>query len=246
MNVKVRDQPRGPLKHVPEAIAHRGLHRTVPENTLEAFRLALEAGAEAVELDVHATADGVVVVHHDPTVSGVPDDPDLRSVPTGELSIAELGRFDLGGGTTVPRLSEVLALLRGRARVYVEIKGWGIEEQVVQCVRGSDTDCAIHSFDHRAIERVRQLAPEIPRGLLEQTRPADPAGVLRSAGARDLWPAARTVDESLVRAVHAAGGRVIAWTANSPAEWTRLSAAGVDGICTDDVDLYVAWRAGSS
>ncbi|HEX6250348.1 MAG TPA: glycerophosphodiester phosphodiesterase, partial [Gemmatimonadaceae bacterium] len=116
------------MRQLPEAIAHRGLHRTVPENTLEAFRLALEAGAEAVELDVHATADGVVVVHHDPAVAGIPVNPDLRSVPTGELSIADLGGFDLGGGATVPRLSEVLDLLRGRARAYVEIKGWGIEE----------------------------------------------------------------------------------------------------------------------
>lgn len=234
------------MRQAPEAIAHRGFHRSVPENTLEAFRLALAAGAEAVELDVHATADGVVVVHHDPTIAGTPENPDLRSVPTSELSIADLGGFDLGSGATVPRLSDVLDLLRGRARAYIEIKGWGIEEPVVQCVRGSDTDCAIHSFDHRAIARVRKLAPEIPRGLLEQARPSDPAGVLRSAGARDLWPAARTIDESLVRAVHAAGGRVIAWTANSPAEWERLAVAGVDGICTDEIDRYVLWRRSGS
>lgn len=234
------------MRHVPEAIAHRGLHRTVPENTLEAFRLALEAGADAVELDVHATADGVVVVHHDPTVAGTPEDPRLRSVPTGELSIEQLGSFDVGGGAAVPRLVEVLDLLRGRARAYVEIKGWGIEELVVRCIRESGTDCAIHSFDHRAIRRVRGLAEEIPRGLLEQTRPADPAAVLRAAAARDLWPNVRTVDEPLVRAVHAVGGRVIAWTANSPAEWARLAAAGVDGICTDEVDLLVAWLQSGS
>ena len=234
------------MRQLPEAIAHRGLHRTVPENTLEAFRLALKAGAEAVELDVHATADGVVVVHHDPAVAGIPVNPDLRSVPTGELSIADLGGFDLGGGATVPRLSEVLDLLRGRARAYVEIKGWGIEELVVQCVRASGTDCAIHSFNHRAIARVRELAPEIALGLLEQTRPADPAGVLGTVAARDLWPAARTIDQALVRAVHAAGGRVIAWTANSVAEWQRLADAEVDGICTDEIDRYVLWRRSGS
>lgn len=234
------------MSHVPEAIAHRGLHRTVPENTLEAFRLALEAGADAVELDVHATADGIVVVHHDPTIAGIPEEPQLRSVPTGELSIEELGRFDLGGGAVVPRLREVLNLVGGRARAYVEIKGWGIEELVVQCILESGTDCAVHSFDHEAIRRVRSLAAEIPRGLLEQARPRDPAGVLRSAAARDLWPSARTVDEPLVRAVHAIGGRVIAWTANSPAEWARLTEAGVDGICTDEVDLFVAWRSSGS
>ncbi|HUF64655.1 MAG TPA: glycerophosphodiester phosphodiesterase [Gemmatimonadaceae bacterium] len=234
------------MRQIPEAIAHRGLHRTVPENTLEAFRLALNAGADAVELDVHATADGVVVVHHDAIVAGTADDPRIGSLPTGELSIEELSRFDLGGGAGVPRLGEVLDLLHGRARAYVEIKGWGIEELVVQCVRESGTDCAIHSFDHQAIRRVRGLAAEIPRGLLEQDRPVDPAAVLRSAAARDLWPSARTVDEKLVRAVHAVGGRVIAWTVNSAAEWTRLTAAGVDGVCTDNVDLFVAWRSSGS
>lgn len=234
------------MRHLPEAIAHRGLHRVVPENTLEAFRLALEAGADAVELDVHATADGVVVVHHDPTAAGTPEDPQLRSIPTEELSIEELSRFDLGGGAGVPRLAEVLDLVHGRARAYVEIKGRGIEELVVQCVRESGTDCAIHSFDHQAIRRVRALAGEIPRGLLQQAKPTDPAAVLRAAAARDLWPRVGSVDGPLVRAVHAVGGRVIAWTANSPVEWARLDAAGVDGICTDEVDLFVAWRSSSS
>jgi glycerophosphoryl diester phosphodiesterase len=234
------------LSHVPEAIAHRGLHRTVPENTLEAFRLALDAGADAVELDVHATADGIVVVHHDPTVRGIPGDTRLRSVPIAELSIEQLRGFDLGGGAEIPRLAKVLDLLAGRARAYVEIKGWGIEELVVQCIRDSSADCAIHSFDHQAIRRAHALAADIPRGLLEEERPGDPAALLQTAAARDLWLAARTVDEALVRAVHAVGGRVIAWTANSPAEWERLTAAGVDGICTDNVDLFVAWRASAA
>jgi glycerophosphoryl diester phosphodiesterase len=229
-----------------EAIAHRGLHDAVPENTLEAFSRALDAGADAIEMDVHATADGVVVVHHDPTISGISEDPRLRSVPTDELSIEELRTVDVGGGARVPELAEVLRLMRDRARAYVEMKGWGIEQQVVDCLRASGTDCAVHSFNHRAVSRVAQLAPEIPRGLLEQAPPENPAAVLAGAGARDLWPHHRGIDQRLVEAVHAAGGRVIAWTANEPAEWKRLAALGVDAICTDRVDLLVAWRNGSA
>jgi glycerophosphoryl diester phosphodiesterase len=225
-----------------EAIAHRGLHETVPENTLEAFRRALDAGADAVELDVHATADGIAVVHHDPTVAGTADDPRIQSVPTGELSITELAQFDVGGGARVPRLEEVLELLRGRARAYVEIKGWGIEALVAECVRASGADCAIHSFNHSAISRLRQFAPEIARGLLEETRPANPSQVLAAADARDLWPYHRIVDVQLVREAHEHGGRVIAWTANTPDDWRRLRDAGVDGICTDRVDQFIAWR----
>ena len=229
-----------------EAIAHRGLHDVVPENTLEAFSRALDAGADAIEMDVHATADGIVVVHHDQTVSGVSENPRLRSVPTDELSIEELRSFDVGGGARVPELSEVLRLMRDRARAYVEIKGWGIEQQVVDSVLASGTDCAIHSFNHRAVSRVAQLAPEIPRGLLEQSPPHDPVAVLASAGARDLWQHHRGIDKRLVEAVHAAGGRVIAWTANEAGEWARLAALGVDAICADRVDLLVAWRNGSA
>jgi glycerophosphoryl diester phosphodiesterase len=213
---------------------------------MEAFRLAVAAGADAIELDVHATADGVAVVHHDHTVSGVPENPRLRSVPTDELSIAELSGFDVGDGARVPRLAEVLEYLRTRARVYVEIKGWNIEELVARCIRESGADCAVHSFNHRAIARLAGLAPEIPRGILEESPPRDPAAIMKAAGARDLWPHHRGIDERLVRAVHAAQGRVIAWTANDPAEWTRLATLGVDAICTDHVQQLVAWRRNGS
>ena len=80
-------------------------------------------------------------------------------------------------------------------------------------------------------------APEIPRGVLEVSRHVDPVNAPASVDARDLWQLAESVDEPLVRVVHAASLRVIAWTANSPEAIERLASYGVDALCTDDVAL---------
>src|SRR4051794_8964248 len=104
-----------------ERIAHRGAKREFHENTVPAFQRAYELGADAVELDVHATADGVVVVHHDPAVrSGV------RKVEIARTDWAELSALVLAGGTRMPRLTDVLAITPPGRTVYVEIKGAGI------------------------------------------------------------------------------------------------------------------------
>jgi glycerophosphoryl diester phosphodiesterase len=82
-----------------------------------------------------------------------------------------------------------------------------------------------------------KLAPELPRGILFDHYPADVEASMRYAGARDVWPNWRLIDQRLVSTVHAAGGRVIAWTVNGRSAAERLAALGVDGLCTDDVRL---------
>lgn len=226
-----------------EAIAHRGLHDVVPENTLPAFRRALEAGADAVELDVHATRDGVVVVHHDAHVAGIPSNRSLRDRPIAELTHRELESFYLGGGARVPTLTDVLEVLRGRAIAYVEVKAAGFEEAVADVIAASSAECAVHSFIHPVIARFAEIAPDVPRGLLQVSRVVDPGALLASTGARDLWQQADLLDPVLVAQVHDAGCRLIAWTANEPVKWARFRAMGIDGICTDNVDRLVDWRA---
>jgi glycerophosphoryl diester phosphodiesterase len=227
-----------------EAIAHRGLHDVVPENTLAAFRRALEAGADAIELDVHATRDGVVVVHHDEQPTGIPADRTLRERPLAELTQRELESFDLGGGARVPTLADTLAVLRGRAFAYVEVKAAGIEDAVAAAIQASGAECAVHSFIHPVIATFADIAPKLPRGLLQVSRVIDAVALLKTAGARDLWQQAELLDPMLITQVHAGGGRVIAWTANEPVKWSRLRSMGIDGICTDHVDRLTAWRAG--
>jgi glycerophosphoryl diester phosphodiesterase len=225
-----------------EAISHRGLHDVVPENTLPAFTRALEAGADAIELDVHGTRDGAVVVHHDDRAAGIPSDRSLRDRPIAELTYREVQSFYLGGGARIPTLADVLEALHGRAMAYVEVKVPGIEEAVAEAIATSGTECAVHSFIHTVIARFAEIAPDVPRGLLQVSRVVDPAALLASADARDLWQQADLLDPLLVSQVHDAGCRIIAWTANEPVKWARFRSMGVDGICTDNVDRLVEWR----
>lgn len=216
------------LPHPVERIAHRGAKRELPENTLPAFQRAVERGATAIELDVHATADGVVVVHHDAQVAL----PGGRRRVIAESSWRELTLFK----KAIPRLSDVLEAVPEAVTLYVELKGAGVERHVAEVIRGAPR-CAVHSFDHEAIARMRELAPDVPRGILFDQRPAAVEAAMEYADARDVWPEWNLVDEQLVARVHAAGGRVIAWTVNDRETAARLAALGVDGLCTDDVRL---------
>src|SRR5438045_8084269 len=114
--------PDVPSRRV-EIIAHRGLPRAHPENSLPGFAAALALGVDGIELDVQLTADGVPVVHHDPqpgrpAVDGAP----LSGRSIDSLTHAELAAHELSPGVGVPTLDEVLALVDGRATLYVEVK----------------------------------------------------------------------------------------------------------------------------
>lgn len=220
-----------------ELVAHRGASRRRTENTLAAFRVALDEGADAIELDVHATMDGVVVVHHDAVAL---DFERGETLTLSDVAWSRVSAARIAGEERIPRLTDVLALAASRARVYVEIKGRRIEHLVVKAIRASQADCAIHSFDHTAIGTVRDIAPDIPRGLLLDA--GDPAAhraaeLLRLHDARDLWPHRSLVDRALVDAVHQAGRRIVVWTVNGAAEARRLSAFGVDALCSDDLPV---------
>jgi len=232
----------------PELIAHRGASREKIENTLPAFARAAELGADGIELDVHATRNGIVVVHHDPVPGGTPEDPALGGVPIERLTLKELRRISLAPNTGIPTLAQVLRTVRAPVRMYIEIKGRGIESVVVETIRASPEPerCAVHGFDHRVVPRVRELAPEIPGGVLSASYLIDPVHALEAAGARDYWIWWEHVDQALCDAVHAANGRVIVWTVNDPATAVALGALGVDGLCTDDVPAIRAALDGSA
>jgi glycerophosphoryl diester phosphodiesterase len=226
-----------------EAISHRGSRAGHVENTIGAVLAAVDEGADGVEIDVHATRDRVVVVHHDFFPRGRSGDRRLESRPIADLSFAELETFDLGGGERIPSLRDLLEALAGRARLYVEIKGRGCE-QLLAATLPVDSDVAVHSFDHRSISRMAALAPRISRGVLQGSYMVDNCTGLRSASAADLWQHFELIDAGLVEEVHACGGRVIAWTANAERDWERLAETGVGAICTDDVPGLLRWRDG--
>ena len=221
----------------PEIIAHRGTPRSHRENTLEGFLAALDEDADGIELDVHATRDGVVVVHHDPVLGTAVAPPALAGRALRDLSAAELRDARMAGPVggaryAVPTLADVLAAVGREATVYVEVKGAGIDDAVRDVVGRSAARCAIHAFDHRVARRTAD-AGRVPAGILVDSYLLDPVHALRAAGARDYWCAGTFIDAALVRAVHDVGGRVIAWTVNDPAAARRLAGFGVDALCTD-------------
>jgi glycerophosphoryl diester phosphodiesterase len=203
--------------------------RLARENTLPSFELALDAGADGLELDVHATADGVIVVHHDPDLAGGPR--------IDSLTLAELRRHEAAPGVPIPTLEELCALVQGRATLFVELKGAGVERAVLDVLASYDGPVALHSFDHMMIRRAARLDPTMRLGILFEEAPVEAAQRMAETGALDVWPHWPLVSAELVGAVHDAGGRVIPWTVNDQATAQTLAALGVDALCGDDVRL---------
>jgi glycerophosphoryl diester phosphodiesterase len=229
----------------PTAISHRGLRHNAPENSIPAFIAAIDAGAAAVELDVHTSADGVIHVHHDPAPGGL----DSGGNPwrlIAEMASKEIADAKLLGDVAIPTLDAVIEAVDGRAGIFIEVKGLGMEDALVRCLKrhvGRVDQLAVHSFDHRIIRRIRGLFPSVRTGILQVSYLVDSCATLRLSGATDLWQHVDFIDATLVSGVHACRGKVIAWTANTPEQWERLDRFNVDGICTDKVDEYVAWMA---
>ena len=217
--------------HRPEIIAHRGSSRECLENTLAAFARALEQQADGIELDVHGSSDGHLVVHHDAVLAL---EHGGGTMAIRDLTLPALRALRLHGGHPVPLLDDVFDLVGTRATVYVEVKSPGIEPAVAALLdRYPTVRAAVHSFDHRIPAAVRALRPTTAIGFLSDSYLIEPAGMLRPMVPDALWQFTHLIDHALVSAAHARGARVIAWTENDPVRAHQLAAWGVDGLCTD-------------
>lgn len=226
----------------PLVLAHRGARRRAPENTIEAFAVARDLGADGIELDVRRTADGVLVLHHDP---GPADGPVLAMVAHAEVA----ARFP-----AIPTLEAALDVAAGLL-VNVEIKNlpWepdfdpdeSVAEAVVAQVRGRGaTDrVLVSSFHLPTIDRVHERAPELPTAYLFMVG-TDLAAVVDLAvehGHEALHPDVRALADAagadFVARAHERGLAVNVWTVNDPAEIARMADLGVDAIVTDVPDV---------
>ncbi len=211
--------------------AHRGVSARHPENTLEGFQAAIDAGVYGVELDIHCSADGVPVVIHD-------DRLERTTNGTGsvtERSVAELREIDAGNGQYVPTFEEVVALADGRLHFDIEIKGKNCEQGVLDVLAAyPNTRAAISSFDWEVLANVRALAPKFELWVLTPTVSADAIAVAQELGATVLAVHHSAVSKSAMELASDAGLDVMAWTVNSQQEADRLRELGVVAICTDD------------
>lgn len=210
----------------PTVIAHRGASGYEYENSRAAFRRAVMLDADGVELDIHATRDGGIVVHHDPEIPGVG--------PIAHLSSADARKLLIRNGETLPTLAEILELV-GDRDVWIEVKAlperYDVELLAVLDRGPVPGRYAIHSFDHRIVRRLGEARSSLRRGILLTAYLTDPVAVMRSVGASILWQEWPQIDQELVTKVHEAGGSVIAWTVNEIGDLDRMVRLGVDGLC---------------
>ncbi len=221
-------------------VGHRGAMGYCPENTLASFERGLELGSDWIELDVHLSRDGEVVVIHDETL-------DRTTNGHGYIkdhTLAELRTLDAGDGQQIPTLNEVLAWASARnVTLDIEIKNAplyydGIEASVVQLLAAHNmTDqVVVISFDHPAVARVKALEPDIMTGVLYAARPVDCVGLARQAQADAVLPQLTFVTRQDVERVHNAGLYVAPWVANEPGAIEDAIAKGVDALATNYPD----------
>jgi len=237
------------FEHSPRPLlfAHRGASLHAPENTMEAFDLAIQQGADGVELDAKLSADGEVIVIHDSTVDRTTNGhgrvamfklTDLRALDAGSF-FSEKFR-----GAQIPTLNEVFEVIGRHGFINVELKNYTtprdhLVEKVCALVQKHNLQKKIlfSSFFAYNLKRAAQLLPEVPRGLL----------ALR--GWKGMWarsfgfmfgeyqalhPYINDVDAPQVARVHKLKRRIHVWTANTEQDLLRLKNWGVDGIITAD------------
>ncbi len=238
-------------------VAHRGFSARAPENTIEAFRLGVEAGADAIELDVHLTADGQLAVIHDDTLDRTTD----RTGAVANLTMDAIREADAGAnfarpddaglpfadkGLRVPTLPEVLAWLPDNIGLVVEIKARAAADAVVEAVRAhpvhGDRRLAVISFDEGAIDRVHELDPAIRTGyLLVPMQPVAPAVVWATEHGHAAvlpWDGDLGADPLPILAQAAAYGREVGcYVVNDPERMQLLAAGRLWGFVTDVPDV---------
>jgi glycerophosphoryl diester phosphodiesterase len=232
------------------AIAHRGASSYAPENTFEAYDLALEMGARHIELDVHLTTDREVVVVHDDLLDRTTDG--VGAVTA--CSLEEVKRLDAGAwfgpawaGARIPTLAEVLDRYGQRVHLHIEIKETtaGLVPATVELVRryGLTERVTITSFHLSALEETRRVAPELTTGwLVSEVSEAIIADTLR-LGITQLCPRAAVATRHLVDDLHSRGLIVRAWGVNDEALMRAAVDAGVDGMTVNFIDVLLAHLA---
>ncbi len=243
-----------PNQH-PVVIAHRGASGTAPENTLAAFEKGVAFGAHQIELDVHLSKDGEVIVIHDATV-------DRTTNGTGkveELTLAELKKLDAGSwkdpafaNEKLPTLDEALKQVNGRAKVLIEFKHGdklyeGIEQKVIDIVRQNQAESWIvyQSFHPKVIDKLTTLQTQVPVYLLIVGRmpllPFYYDDAIRFGSPFSRWkgkvkginPNERFATSAFINKAHKNGFEVFVWTVNKTEDMDKLKARGVDGLITN-------------
>ncbi len=234
-------------------IAHRGASGHAPENTMAAFRRAVELGARFIETDLQITRDARVIAIHDFTLDRTTSgEGQVHLLPLAEIRALDAGAwFGVRGpktyvGERVPTLEEILDFTKENDVIfYLEIKSgpaWGIEHVVVATLRDRNASArvVILSFDPSALDTIHRLDATMMTGFLCEHPSNDLVERTVRAGARQLVARGDLITPDVIAKAHRAGLQVVAWTINEVEQMRRLMATGVDGIITDYPDRLLS------
>ncbi|HOO73543.1 MAG TPA: glycerophosphodiester phosphodiesterase family protein [Spirochaetota bacterium] len=229
-------------------IAHRGYSEKYPENTMPAFKAALDAGADMIELDVHLSRDRKLVVIHDETI----DRTSNGSGRVGDMSLAELRKFDYRhtfrekGPCDIPLLEDVIELVKGRAGLNIEIKNLpshyrGIEEILAGTLKktGFLDDALVSSFDHFSLEEIKRVEPAVKTGMLYDSLWLSFNREVDILGCFSVHPSIDSFYPEQARWAREHGMKVFPWVAKDRETLNMLVGSGlVDGVMVNDLDLF--------
>ncbi|HET6765392.1 MAG TPA: glycerophosphodiester phosphodiesterase family protein [Longimicrobiaceae bacterium] len=239
----ITDMDRSPAHPFPHALilGHRGASAEAPENTMRAFRLALEHGADGVELDVQRSADGVPVVIHDPTLERTTDGTGAVS----DLPWPAISRVR-SRGEPVPRLDEVAAWAAAEgAWLNVEIKAPGVEAATVAVIRaaGMMERTVFSSFDGGSVAEVGVVAPDATRYLLTETWDDSVIATARRIGAGGICLHGPLATHDALQRLRKESLPVVIWTVDDPDRIAELLRAGVAAVITNRPAVGVEARS---
>lgn len=212
--------------------AHRGVSGHFPENTLMAFQAALDAQCQAIELDVYALQNQLVVIH----------DRQLARTTNGEGNLEDhtlesLSALDAGRGESVPTLWQVMQLVANKVVLNIELKGADTAELLIALLAKAQQELqldlstvVVSSFNHRLLQQLRKLHPSLALGVLIAHRPLDNAAIASQLDACCLNCDRGFVDAELIQDAHQRGIKVYVYTVNDAREARELAKIGVDGI----------------
>jgi glycerophosphoryl diester phosphodiesterase len=220
-------------------IAHRGAKAYEPENTLQAFQKALELNSDGIELDVHLSSDGHIIVIHDETIDRTTNGKGLAN----DFTLAKLKSFFIDEKHQIPTLNEVFDLVDKKCLINIELKGLGTPRKVVALIEEYISEknwnynhFIISSFDWNMLEETSNLNPNIPIGILTEENIDTALAFAEKIKAKAIHPDFNLLNKENVRQIQEKGFLVLPWTVNSEKDIQKVKSYNVNGIISDNPD----------
>lgn len=216
--------------------AHRGATVGAPGNSLRAIRAAVDLGVDIVEVDIHRTEDGHLVLWHDDALIV-----DGQAVAIATARRAEIQSVDIGQGERIIGLADGLDAVRGRAALLIDLKADGLAGQIVETVRRSDAGPVVvcgHFWE--SLREIKRRAPEVGTSLTldHAWRQRHGSGTIERIDTDAVTVDWRILDLALIARCHARGLAVLAWTVDELSVMRRLLTMGIDGLTSNRPDLF--------